>query len=71
MAMTSNEIHDFWKLGASLQKVSEEADNPQVLNARMIYDQLKDKMLFEIAAQRDGSQEDERILGWSKRYDFL
>ena len=59
MAMTSEEIHDFWKLGASLQNMPEEGDNPQVLNARLIYDQLKDKMLLEIAAQGDDSQEDE------------
>ena len=57
--MTQEEICDFWKLGASLQKVPEDVDSPQVSNARMIYGQLKNKMLFEIAAQGDGSQEDE------------
>ena len=59
MAMTQEEIRDFWKLGASLRKVPEDADDPQVLNARMVYGQLKEKMLSEIAAQRDGKQEDE------------
>ena len=59
MAMTQEEIRDFWKLGAALSKIPAEVEDPQVLNARMIYSQLKDKMLSEIAAQRDGSQEDE------------
>ena len=59
MAMTLEEIRDFWKLGASLQKVPEDASDPQVLNARMVYGQLKDKMLSEIVAQRGGHQEDE------------
>ena len=58
MAMTQEEIRDFWKLGASLRKVPEDADDPQVLNARMIYGQLKEKMLSEMVAQRNGCQED-------------
>ena len=59
MAMTQEEIRDFWKLGASLQKVPEDDNDPHVLNARMIYGQLKDKMLSEIVAQRGAGQEDE------------
>ena len=59
MAMTQEEIRDFWKLGASLSKIPAEVEDPQILDARMHYEQLKDKMLSEIAAQRDGSQEDE------------
>ena len=58
MAMTQEEIRDFWKLGASLSKIPAEVEDPQILAARMHYEQLKDKMLSEIAAQRDGSQED-------------
>ena len=57
MAMTQDEIRDFWKLGASLQKVPEDSDNPQVLNARMSYDYLKDKMLAEISSQRETAEE--------------
>ena len=59
MAMTQEEMNDFWKLGAVLRKVPEDASDPQVLNARMIYGQLKDKMLSEIVAQRGAGQEDE------------
>ena len=59
MAMTQEEIRDFWKLGASLSEIPAEVEEPQILDARMHYEQLKDKMLSEIAAQRDGSQEDE------------
>ena len=57
MAMTQEEIRDFWKLGASLQKVPEESDNPQVLNARMSYEYLKDKMLAEITSQSESTEE--------------
>lgn len=59
MAMTQDEMRDFWKLGASLSKIPIEVEDPQVLDARMHYEQLKDKMLSEIAAQRDSNQEDE------------
>lgn len=59
MAMTQDEIRDFWKLGASLSKIPIEVEDPRVLDARMHYEQLKDKMLSEIAAQRDSNQEDE------------
>lgn len=59
MAMTLEEMNDFWKLGAALRKVPEDASDPQVLNARMIYGQLKDKMLSEIVAQRGSCQEGE------------
>ena len=58
MAMTQEEIRDLWTLGASLRKVPKDADDPQVLNARMIYGQLKEKMFSEMVAQRDGYQED-------------
>jgi len=57
MAMTQDEIRDFWKFGASLRKVPEDSDNPQVLNARMSYDYLKDKMLAEISSQRETAEE--------------
>lgn len=57
MAMTQDEIRDFWKLGASLQKVPEDADNPQVLNARAQYEYLKDKMLAEMSSQSESVEE--------------
>lgn len=53
MAMTQDEIRDFWKLGASLQKVPEDAGNPQVYNARAQYECLKDKMLAEMSSQSE------------------
>jgi len=58
MAMTQDEICDFWKLGVSLQKVPEDSDNPQVLNARMQYEYLRDKMLAEIASQKETAEEE-------------
>lgn len=57
MAMMQEEICDFWKLGASLQKVPKDSDDPLVLNARMSYECLKDKMLDEIASQSESAEE--------------
>lgn len=51
--MTKEEVSSFWKLGASLQRVPEEASSDlQVLELRAAYEQLKAKMLAELAEQR-------------------
>ena len=51
MAMTQDEIRDFWKLGASLQKVPEDSTDPSVMMARAAYEDLKAKMLEQISKQ--------------------
>ena len=71
MAMTQDEIRDFWKLGVSLQKVPEDSDNPQVLNARMQYEYLRDKMLAEIASQKETAEEEKAKMDVKTAVSYL
>ena len=59
MAMTQDEIRDFWKLGASLSKIPEEVDDPQVIQARMAYEHLKTKMVEEVFGQKEEEEDAE------------
>ena len=71
MVMTQDEIRDFWKLGVSLQKVPEDADNPQVLNARAQYEYLKDKMLAEMASQKESVEEEKAKRDAKTAVDYM
>ena len=61
MAMTQDELRDFWKLGASLQKVPEDSLDPSVMMAQGVYEELKRKMLDYISHQRKETTEEENI----------
>lgn len=57
MAMTQDEIRDFWKLGASLRKVLKDSADPSVMMARAAYEELKAKMIEQISKQGEEDQE--------------
>ena len=59
MAMTQDEIRDFWKLGASLQKVPEGSLDPSVMMAQDVYEELKRKMLDYISHHREETTKEE------------
>lgn len=75
MAMTQDEIRDFWKLGASLQKVPEGSLDPSVMMAQGVYEELKRKMLDCISHQHEESAKEEsnalEIKGSSMAVDCL
>ena len=51
MAMTQDEIRDFWKLGASLQKVPGDSADPSVIMAKNVYEELKRRMIEHMSCQ--------------------
>lgn len=57
MAMTQEEIHDFWKLGASLQKVPEDSADPSVIMAKNDYEELKRKMIEHVSCQNNFAED--------------
>ncbi len=57
MAMTQEEIRDFWKLGAFLQKVPEDSIDPSAMMARAAYENLKAKILEQISKQDEEDSE--------------
>lgn len=59
MAMTQDEIRDFWKLGASLQKVPEGSLDPSVMMAQSVHEKLGRKMLDYISHQREETAKEE------------
>jgi len=53
--MTKDEIAAFWKLGATISSAPKEAlETPELMQAQMVYEQLKDKMVEEIHSQKQG-----------------
>jgi len=71
MAMTQDEIRDFWKLGASLSKIPEDVDDPQVVQARMAYERLKAKMVEEVFGQKEESTEEKAELDVKTAFEYL
>jgi hypothetical protein len=71
MAMTQDEIRDFWKLGASLSKIPEDVDDPQVVQARMAYERLKAKMVEEVFGQKEESTEEKAKLDVKTAFEYL
>ena len=56
--MTKDEIAAFWKLGAYVSSAPEDArETPEFMQAAMVHEQLKEKMLAEIASQKSRSGE--------------
>lgn len=56
--MTEDEIAAFWKLGATLASMPEEAkDSQEFMQAQALYEQLKAKMVAELEARRDSISE--------------
>lgn len=71
MAMTQEEIRDFWKLGASLSKIPEDVDDPQVVQARMAYEHLKTKMIAEVFDRKEDSDEEKAELDVKTAFGYL
>ena len=57
MAMTKDEIRDFWRLGVSLLKMPKDTTDPQIEMARCAYDELKRRMVDHVS--NSGKEEQE------------
>ena len=57
MAMTQDEIRDFWKLGVSLLKIPKDINDPQIEMARGAYDELKRRMVDHVSSLGKEEQE--------------
>lgn len=56
--MTKDEIAAFWKLGVSMLSMPEAAkESVEFMQAQVLYEQLRNKMLVEPEAQRDSASE--------------